>query len=46
MKECALEGNLIAVNISLHAMKVKKNAVNIQGYESRIIQCTGVAQDL
>lgn len=37
MKECALEGNLIAVNIRLYAMKVK-NRVNIQGCESRIIQ--------
>lgn len=46
MKECALEGNLIAVNISLYAMKVK-NRVNIQGCESRIIQqCTGVAWDV
>lgn len=46
MKECALQGNLIAVNISLYAMKVK-NRVNIQGCESRIIQqCTGVARDV
>lgn len=46
MKECALEGNLIAVNISLYAMKVK-NRVNIQGCENRIVQqCTAVAQDV
>lgn len=46
MKECALEGNLIAVNISLYAMKVK-NRVNIQGCKNRIVQqCTAVAQDV
>lgn len=46
MKECALEGNLIAVNISLYAMKVK-NRVNIQGCESGIIQqCTDVSPDV
>lgn len=37
MKERALKGNLIAVNISLCAMKVK-NRVNIPECESRIIQ--------
>lgn len=35
MKECALKGNLIAVNIRLYAMKVK-NRVNIQDCENRI----------
>lgn len=34
MKECALKGNLIAVNIRLYAMKIK-NKVNIQDCENR-----------
>lgn len=49
MKERALEGNLIAVNISLYAMEVKreKKRVNTQDFESRILQqCTGVARDV
>lgn len=37
VKERALKGNLIAVNISLCAMKVK-NRVNIPEWEGRIIQ--------
>lgn len=37
MKECALKGNLIAVNIRLYAVKVK-NRVNIQGCKSKIIR--------